>query len=67
MGKREAFVHVDIYDFVRVVSEDSIKHGGVVLKDTVKLFLLVNDEMCTFVGNCMYVSRTIIRSQDARF
>ena len=62
-----AFVKVEMYEFVRVMSEDSVEHGCVVLKDTVKLFSLVSGEMCTIVINCTNVSRMRIRSQDARF
>ena len=64
---RNACVGVEMYQLVRVMSEDSIGHGSVVLKNTVKLFSLVSDEMRTIVGNCTNVGRTIIRSQDAWF
>ena len=59
----DVFVHVEMYEFVRVlVPKDSIKHRGVVLKDTVKLFSLVSGKMCTIVSNCTNVGRTIICS-----
>ena len=63
----DVFVHVKMYEFVRVIAEDSIEHGSVVLNDAVRLFSLVNGEMCTIVSNCTDVSRTIIRSQDVQF
>ena len=62
-----AFVNIEMYQFVRVMMEDSIKHGVVVLKDTMKLFSLVSGKMCTIVCNFTNVGRMIIRSQDARF
>ena len=34
--RRDVFVHIKMYRFVRVMLEDSIKHQGVILKDTVK-------------------------------
>ena len=64
---RNAFIGVEMYQFVRAMPEDSIEHGIIILKDTVKLFSLVSGEMHTIVGNCMDVSRTIIHSQDERF
>ena len=64
---RNAFMDVEMYQFVRVMPENSVEHGSMVLKDTVKLFSLVGGEMRTIVSNCTNVSRAIIRGQDARF
>ena len=61
------FVDVEMYQFVRVMSEDSVKHGGVVLKNTMKLFSLVSGKMRTIVANCTHVGRMMIHSQDAWF
>ena len=60
----DVFVHVKMYEFVGVMLKDSIEHSDMVLKDTVKLFLLVNGEMCTIVCNC---TNTIFRCQYAGF
>ena len=61
-----AFMDVEMYQFVRVMPENSVEHGSMVLKDTVKLFSLVRYKMCTIVGNCTDAGRTIVRSQYAR-
>ena len=63
---RNVFVNIEMYQFVRLTSEDSVKHGSMVLKNTVKLFSLASGEMRTIVGNCTDAGRTIVRSQYAR-
>ena len=61
------FINVEMYQVVRVMSENSVEYGSMVLKNTVKLLSLASGEMRTIVGNCTIVGGTIIRSQDARF
>ena len=47
---RDAFVDVEVYQFVGIMSEDSVKHGDVILKNAVKLFMLVS---CLDAYNCL--------------
>ena len=64
---RNDFVDVEMHHFVRVMLKDSIKCKSVILENTVKLFLLLNGQVCKIAGNCTDVGRTIIHGQDSRF
>ena len=64
---RDAFIDVEVDQFVGIMSKNSVEHGCVFLKNAAKLFLLVGCEMCTIVCDCANVSWAIVCCQDARF